>query len=181
MSHDTTHGDALVGHGHGLASARAGWRDWTLAATTGLALYSTGIAWQAQLVSYPLFGEVSAAEFPAYHRAYNAAIPLVVVVPGFLSFLTSAALPWTRPADVPGRTAALVSLTGLTALASTLLWAIPMHDKLDRVGLSSATLDSLLQANTLRTAALTLGAGALLWSIMRRRTQGQAAVPDGQT
>ena len=59
------------------------------------------------LCSLP-FGEVSAAEFPDYHVAYNAAIPVVVIVPGFLSFLSSAALPWTRPADISRRTAAVV-------------------------------------------------------------------------
>ena len=99
MSHGTQH---RATNEPALGQTRRRWRDWTLAATTGLTLYSTGIAWQAQFVSYPLFGEVSAAEFPDYHLAYNAAIPLVVIVPGFLSFLTSAALPWTRPADTPG-------------------------------------------------------------------------------
>ena len=91
------------------------WRDWALGGTAALTLYSTGVAWQAQVVSYPLFGEVSAAEFPEYHLAYNAAIPLVVIVPGFLSFFASAALPWTRPADdttarLTRRTAQMVSM-----------------------------------------------------------------------
>lgn len=145
------------------------WRDWALGGTAALSLYSAGVAWQAQVVSYPLFGAVSAAEFPAYHLAYNAAIPLVVIVPGFLSFLASAALPWTRPADVSPRLAALVSATGLAAVASTVLWAIPMHDRLDRIGQDAATLDSLLQANGVRTAVITLGAGAVIWSLIRRR------------
>jgi hypothetical protein len=163
MSHDSLHLDHTVPIRHPLA-----WRDWALGGTAALALYSTGVAWQAQVVSYPLFGEVSAAEFPAYHLAYNAAIPLVVIVPGFLSFLASATLPWTRPADVPPRLAALVSATGLAALASTVLWAIPMHDRLDRIGQDAATLDSLLQANGVRTAVLTIGAGALVWSLLGR-------------
>ena len=141
------------------------WRTWMLAATTGLTVYSTGIAWQAQQVSYPLFGEVSAADFADYHLAYDAAIPAVVIVPGFLAFLSCAALPWTRPDHVARLVAVLVSATGLTALGSTVLWAIPLHDRLDRVGRSAATLDSLLQANALRTAALTIGAAALLVSL----------------
>jgi hypothetical protein len=151
------------------ADARLTWRDWALGSTAALALYSTGVAWQAQVVSYPLFGEVSAEEFPAYHLTYNAAIPLVVIVPGFLGFFASVALPWTRPADVSPRLAALVSATGLGAILSTLLWAIPMHDRLDRIGQDAATLDSLLQANAVRTGLLTLGAGALVWALVRRR------------
>ena len=74
---------------------------WNLAAVAALTAYSTGIAWQAQFVSYPLYRAMGADEFPAYHLAYNAAIPGVVIIPGFLGFLACAAFPWTRPAGVP--------------------------------------------------------------------------------
>jgi hypothetical protein len=151
------------------SDAKLTWRDWALGGTAALALYSTGVAWQAQVVSYPLFGEVSAEEFPAYHLAYGATIPLVVIVPGFLGFFASVALPWTRPAVVSPRLAALVSATGVGAILSTVLWAIPMHDRLDRIGQDAATLDSLLQANAVRTGLLTLGAGALVLALVRRR------------
>ena len=99
----------------------------------------------------------------------SALFPLVVIVPGFLGFFASVALPWTRPADVSPRLAALVSATGVGAILSTVLWAIPMHDRLDRIGQDAATLDSLLQANAVRTGLLTLGAGALVWALVRRR------------
>ena len=57
-----------------------------------------GVGWQAQAVSYPLFRAVPTEDFLAYHAQYNEAIPLVVIVPGFLSFLACAAFPWTgRP------------------------------------------------------------------------------------
>ncbi|GEA86767.1 hypothetical protein [Cellulomonas cellasea] len=151
-------------------SARAlGWRDWVLGATTAVTVYSAGIAWQAYAVSYPLFSQVSAEEFPAYHLAYNAAIPGVVIAPGFVCFLACAALPWTRPADVPRALTAVVSASGLVSLATTVLWAIPMHDRLDSVGQSAEALAALAQANAVRTGALTLGAGALVWSLLRRR------------
>ena len=145
------------------------WRDWALGATTALTVYSAGVSWQAQVVSYPLFAQVSAAAFPGYHLAYNAAIPLVVIVPGVLGFLASAVLPWTRPADVPRRLAVVVSGSGVVALVATVAWAIPMHARLDAVGQSPEALASLLQANAVRTAALTVGAGALLWALLRRR------------
>lgn len=151
------------------AARTSTWRDWALGATAAVSLYSAGIAWQAQVVSYPLFGEVGPAEFPTYHLAYNAAIPWVVIVPGFACFLASAALPWTRPADVPRPLAALVGVTGLVSLAVTALWAIPMHDRLDAVGRSPEVLASLIQANGVRTGAITVGALALMGALIRRR------------
>ncbi|MEE3851456.1 hypothetical protein VZC37_14010 [Gordonia sp. LSe1-13] len=60
---------------------RPGWRIWNLAAVSGLTAYSAGVAWQAQFVSYPLYRAMSSDEFPAYHLAYNHAIPGVVIVP----------------------------------------------------------------------------------------------------
>lgn len=145
----------------------ARWRLVSLAALAGLTAYSTGVSWQAQFVSYPLFREMSAADFGAYHLAYNAAIPAVVIAPGFLTFLACAAFPWTRPRDVPRAAALIVAASGVVSLASTVLWAIPMHARLDRIGQDAETISSLLQANALRTGALTLGAVALFWCLVR--------------
>ncbi len=150
-----------------LRLADPAWRTWGLVALAALTAYSAGIGWQAQFVSYPLFRVMSAADFPAYHLAYNEAILWVVVVPGFLSFLACAAFPFTRPGEVPQTAAWVVAASGLGSLLSTVLWAIPMHDRLDRIGQDSATIDSLLQANSLRTVFLTAGVVALSWCLMR--------------
>jgi hypothetical protein len=144
-----------------------GWRRWHLVAITALTCYSTGIGWQAQLVSYPLFRAVGAEDFLAYHQAYNEAIPLVVIVPGFVGFLACVAFPWTRPREASRWVAGAVALSGWGCLLSTVLWAIPRHDTLDRIGRDAATIDSLLQANAVRTAALTVGAAALVWALVR--------------
>ncbi|PVZ03428.1 hypothetical protein [Actinomycetospora cinnamomea] len=141
---------------------RPGWRRWHLVGLTALTAWSTGIGWQAQAVSYPLYRAVPAADFLAYHAAYNAAIPTVVIVPGFASFLACAAFPWTRPPDVPRGLAAVVAAGGLGALVSTLAWAIPRHDRLDRIGRDAATIDSLLQANLVRSLVLSAATVALV-------------------
>ena len=110
------------------------WRDWHLVALTVLSAYSTGIGWHAQQVSYPLYRAVGAAEFSAYHQQYNSAIPFVVIAPGFLTFLASMAFPLTRPRGVSRTAAAVVAFCGTVSLLSTVLWAIPRHDDLDRIG-----------------------------------------------
>ena len=48
------------------------------------------------------------------------------------------------------------------SILTTVLWAIPMHDQLDRIGQDAATLQSLLMANAFRTGFLTLGTCALV-------------------
>lgn len=155
-----------------LRPKRHDWRRRNLIGLAVLTAYSTALGWQAQLVSYPLFGAVSANDFAAYHDQYNAAIPVVVILPGFVTFLGGLAFYWTRPPDVPRPAAALVGASGLVSLLATVMLAIPMHDRLDRDGLSAATIDSLLDANLLRSLALTGGALTLAWCVSReqRRT-----------
>jgi hypothetical protein len=149
------------------ALAGAAWRRWNLAGLTALTAYSTALGWQAQLVSYPLYRAVAPDDFGAYHAQYESGIPLVVVGPGFVSFLAGAAFWWTRPAHVPRSAAGIVSAAGVAALLSTVLWAIPAHDRLGRDGFSHATVDSLLQANLVRSLALTAGTLALVWCVGR--------------
>jgi len=144
------------------------WRRWHLAGLAALTAYSTGVSWQAQQVSYPLYRSVAAEDFLAYHQDYNAAIPWVVIVPGFVGFLAGVAFWWTRPADVPRPAAAVVSAAGLTSLLATVAWAIPMHSRLDEIGQDDATIDSLLDANLLRSAALTVATLTLVWCLARR-------------
>ncbi len=91
----------------------------------------------------------------------------MVIAPGFASFLSGAVFYWTRPAHVSRPVAAIVSVAGVVSIATTVLWAIPMHDRLDHVGRSDATIDSLLRANLLRTAALTTSTLALVWTVWR--------------
>lgn len=153
---------------------RPHWRTWNLVALTGLTSYSTALGWLAQEVIYPLYRTVGEHEFPAYHLQYNEAIVWPVIVPGFLGFFSAAAFIWTAPADVGRWAARAVSLSGATCIASTVLWAIPMHDRLDEIGRSAETIDSLLAANLVRTAALTISLGVLGWCVGRLLSQGAA-------
>ena len=162
-----THASTIVRPTDGSVRGSLSWRVWSLVGLFAVTAYSTGVSWQAQFVSYPLYRAVSAGDFADYHLAYNAAIPGVVIIPGFLSFLACAAFIWTRPAAVPRLAAVLVAISGVGALLSTVSWAIPMHDQLDRIGQDVSTIASLLQANAVRTAFLTLGTAVLGWSIVK--------------
>lgn len=159
--------------------ANAAWRRRGLIGLAALVSYSTAVGWQAQSVSYPLYRSVDPGSFAAYHAQYNHSIPLVVVLPGFVGFAAATSFYWTRPAEVPKWAAAVVSLSGVVSLISTVAWAIPMHDRLDRIGQSPDTIDSLLRANLVRSVALTTGAVTLWWCLSRlvagRRTDSGAA------
>lgn len=162
-----TTGPATIDRQDTPPAVRPGVRRAHLVVLTALTTYSAAVGWQAQAVSYPLFRAVPPEDFLAYHAQYNATIPLVVIVPGFLSFLACAAFPWTRPADVARGLAWVVAVSGVGALISTVAWAIPRHDELDRIGWSAPTIDSLLDANLLRCLVLSVGTIALVVATTR--------------
>lgn len=154
-----------AGDAHAARHPASPWRRYYLLGLAVLSAYSTGVAWQAQLVSYPLYRAVAADDFLAYHAQYGVSIPGPVIVPGFATFLACMAFPWAQPHGIARRSAALVALSGLVAFLATVLWAIPCHVELARIGQSSATIDSLLRANAVRTAALMVGTTVLAWCL----------------
>lgn len=146
------------------------WRDVNLVAVTAVSAYSAAICWQCQLVSYPLFVQVSADDFPAYHQQYSRSIRGVVILPGFVSFLACAAFGSTKPVGISRHSSILVSAGGVVALVATVAAAIPMHRRLAEIGQSTATIEHLMTANLVRTIAMTAATGLLI-SLTYARTQ----------
>jgi len=130
-----------------------------------LSLYNCGIAWQAQRVSYPLFGMVPADGYIAYHRFYSRSIPLVVIVPGFACFFAPLVLLVARPDTVPLWAALLNVVLGLTSLVVTVALEIPRHTRLENDGKSEPVIRQLIRYNWPRTLAIS-GQGMLaLWML----------------
>lgn len=143
------------------------WRWPTTVGLFGLTAWSAGIGWQAHAVSYPFFRTVPADHFLDYHAQYNAAIPVVVIAPGFAAFLLATVYPWLRPAAVPRSAAVVVSGAGVVALLSTVLFAIPRHNELDRIGQDAQVVGELMQANLVRSVAASVAVLALGWILSR--------------
>lgn len=136
-------------------------------AATGMMI---GIIWCMQLVHYPLFARVGAAEFPAYEAAHQTRITALVGPWMALEAATAIALLWLRPPGVSAPLAwAGVALVGVLWL-STACWQGPLHARLAR-GFDPALLRRLVLGNWLRTAAWTARGFVVLamaWQALRR-------------
>jgi hypothetical protein len=128
---------------------------WLLLLWTAVIFYVTGQIWFGQIVVYPLFGKVGAAEYVTYHRYYSSRIPLPVILPGFASFLLPLALVVARPAPVPLWLALANVACGVVGLAVTVGWEIPRHARLEREGKVEPVIRELIRYNWPRTLALT--------------------------
>lgn len=133
-----------------------------LLALTVLAVYMVGVSFMTSQVSYPLYAAVPAGSFVEYHRRYSHRIPLVIIVPGFVSFLACTTLPLVGPPDVPVWARLVVAAGGLTALAATVAAAIPSHRRLQRDGFHARAYRTLRRADLVRTAACLLSAAVLV-------------------
>jgi hypothetical protein len=118
------------------------------AATWALA----GLMWTVQLVLYPLFAQVDAASFQAYHARHLLRITLTIGPLLAVEFLTLAVL-LLADARNPWLLASLVPL----AFSYFSTWAVqvPLHQRL-ALGFDAEVLRRLIASNRWRTAAWTL-------------------------
>lgn len=132
-----------------------------------------GLIWLVQVVAYPLFARVGAADFAAYHAAHSRLITLVVG-PLMLAELL-AALAWLGASDqtVPR----WMAWAGLMLLAAawlvTALVSVPQHEVLAG-GFEARAHQLLVSSNWLRTAAWTARGALLLWLVARNETARSA-------
>ncbi len=130
--------------------------------TSGLALllwaalvfWVLGQIWLVQIVVYPLFAQVGEAEYVRYHRFYTRHIPLVVIIPGFASFLLPVPLAFYGPA-VPYWMSAGNIIAGIVGLLVTVLLEIPRHSRLETNGRNETTIAELIRYNWPRTLSIT--------------------------
>jgi hypothetical protein len=124
-----------------------------LLAWAALSFWELGQIWLVQIVTYPLFAKVGAADYAAYHHYYTKRIPLVVIVPGFAGFLLPIPLAFFGPA-VPVWMSAANIIMGIVGLLVTVGLEIPRHNKLER-GKNESMIEELIRYNWPRTLSIT--------------------------
>lgn len=144
--------------------------DWVLLPWAGLVFWVAGQLWFCQVVIYPLFARVGAAEYVDYHRFYSERIPLPVIVPGFACFLLPVPFALWGPAMPPWMTAANLAAGGIGLLATVLL-AIPRHARLEQEGRDEVVIAELVRSNLPRALSVSFQAFvalAMLAELLRR-------------
>jgi hypothetical protein len=124
-------------------------------------VYNLGTIWLAQTTVYPLFAQVAAEGYAAYHRFYTTHITFSVIIPGFLSFVLPAAVLLTLPGTVPLWLAVANLSMGIAGLLITVVLQIPRHNRLDH-GKDDRLIAELIRFNWLRTGSITVSAALTL-------------------
>jgi hypothetical protein len=137
---------------------------WLEAVQAAATFAMTGVIWLVQLVQYPGFGRVGAAEFADFHRHHCRAIGWVVGPLMVLELLTALALAATGEPLWFWR----LMLGALVVIwLSTALWQGPGHGRLAREGPRPDLIRALVRGNWLRTILWSARSGGLVWFYAR--------------
>lgn len=136
-----------------------------LLAQAAATLFMTGLIWFVQIVHYPLFAQVGAAEFARYEQLHSTRTTLVVGPVMLIEMAAAIGLllvPSTAPRWMTWTGAALLILIW----ASTFLLSVPRHAEL-AAGFLPAAHRRLVLTNWIRTAAWTARGALALWMVAR--------------
>jgi len=123
---------------------------WLLLAHATATLFMVGLIWVIQLVHYPLFARIGAAEFEAYEREHMRRIGWIVGPVMTVELATAGLLAWRLPAGVMP----VLAWSGLAMVVaiwvSTAAVQAPLHARLAR-GKDERLIARLVSSNWLRT------------------------------
>ncbi len=137
---------------------------WLIAVQAAATFAMTGVIWLVQVVQYPAFGRVGAADFASFHAQHCRAIGFVVGPLMVVELLTAVLLAWGgelwwfwRP---------MLAILVLIWLSTALLQG-SLHSRLACEGPRSELVDSLVRGNWLRTFFWSVRSAGLIWFYAR--------------
>ena len=138
---------------------------WLLLGCTAINLYLLGAACLLLAVAYPQLGEVGREALPAWHASLSRRLVVAFITPEFLSFLVMLPLLRWRPEGAPASLAWGAVLLGLVYFAITFGWHLPAHRQIAGGDASPEVMGAMLGSHAVRTVALALRCGLLVWMV----------------
>jgi hypothetical protein len=137
-----------------------------LLANIGATLVLVGLIWVIQVVHYPLFAQVGAANFPAYEAQHSGRITLIVMPLMLIELGTAGLLALAVPPSIATWETWLGLGLVLVAWGVTFFFSVPQHNVLSG-GFDAAAHRALVESNWLRTLAWSVRGGLVLWWLWR--------------
>lgn len=130
----------------------------------GTTLPLVGLIWFVQVVAYPQFARVGAAEFPAYHEAHARLITFIVGPLMLGELVGSVAGAFSVDPAMTRRTAFIGAGLALATWMWTFFVSVPLHEILAH-GFDARAQERLVTTNWFRTLAWTLRGALLLRAV----------------
>jgi hypothetical protein len=137
----------------------------TLAVVALTNFYLLGVMLVLQTIVYPAFANVAREQFQAYYAAFNARIPLPVVVPEFLALLSVVPLFFFRPDGVPAWSVWTTLGAGVAYMSITFGLHLPVHRVLAAGDNAQGVVDVLVRTNLARTIVQGAKCALVTWML----------------
>ena len=132
-----------------------------------LGLFHTGLIWLVQVVHYPIFARVSAADWTAFHDFHTNRISLIVIPTMLLELggtLWHGVLLFSEPEAARFGVFMVAHACVIGVWASTFLIQVPLHNRLAQ-GPDADIVARLVNTNWIRTVLWTLRGLLLSWIV----------------
>lgn len=129
----------------------------TLAINTGVLT----LIWLVQLVIYPGLDRYTSTELRSWHPVYTQRVSFVVLPLMMSQLMLSVYSVWVTPELSQITHLILVIIAWLI----TFLWAVPLHQSVDRGNLGNSTVLQLIRINGYRTLVWSLAWGVSVYAV----------------
>ena len=143
-----------------------------------LVFYLVGASFVQSFVSYPAWRVVGVNEFNAYYQELSSRIIRIMVLPGVLEILLTAALFWFRPRGIPTWFVELALVFGLLRFVSTAVIQTRIREQLNSGVLSPDAITAMIYGDYFTQASSIARALLFVWMMARVMNQTKLAGTD---
>lgn len=101
--------------------------------------FNNALHWYTQVVTYPLFAFVGQKEFLQHHLEYQRRLPFSIYAPYSLLMFSTLLLFIFHPAQISLVWIIVITVLNLAIMVESLIFAAPVHKRLDKQGFSDET------------------------------------------
>lgn len=129
--------------------------------------FMNAVHWYTQVQTYPLFAWVSKGEFVPFHKEYERRLPAALYAPYTLQMVATTLLFFSRPEGVGLGWVVVLFVLGAFIMAESLVFAAPVHYRMDREGKDGGAIRRLILFNGFRLLAGTASSAVVLYLWVR--------------
>ena len=137
------------------------------AATVFAVFFNNALHWYTQVSTYPLFAWIGREDFVKYHTEYQRRLPFSIYAPYSVLMLSNALLFFYRPAEIELFWVIFIFVLNLSVMILSLLFAAPVHYRLDREGKDERGVNQIIFYNSLRLVAATASSAIVFYLLLK--------------
>ncbi len=128
--------------------------------------FNNALHFYTRVQTYPLFAWVGREEFVSFHEEYERRLPVAIYAPYSLLMGANVLLLFAHPEGVGLSWVVALLVLNAFIMIESLLFAAPVHHRMDREGQDAEGIRRLVRLNALRLVASTASSAVVLYLLV---------------